>query len=332
MAALAAASPFNLVTRDVPTSFQWTSTGPLITAPDDGSGIAAFKDPSVVFYEGAYHVFASTASTAGYNLAYMSFTDFSQADAAQVFYLEDSAIGTGYRAAPQVFYFEPDGLWYLVYQNGNAAYSTNPDISDPSGWTAPTNFYSSKPAIIDQTMGSAGNWVDMWVICDDALCHLFSSDDLGQLYRSQTALADFPAGFDSQTVIALQDADANRLFEAANVYRTGDSGYLLLVEAIGSDGARYFRSWTSGSIGGEWTPLAAEETTPFARSNNVDFEGAAWTQSISHGEVVRRSVDQTLTIDACDMQYLYQGLDPQAEDEYDALPWELGLLTLTSSC
>ncbi|KAH9147453.1 hypothetical protein AeNC1_019428, partial [Aphanomyces euteiches] len=64
------------------------------------------------------------------------------------------------------------------------------------------------------------------------------------------------------------------------------------VEAAGSTG-RYFRSWTASSLSGAWTPLAASEANPFARSNNVAFPGGAWTTSISHGELIRTQTDQT---------------------------------------
>src|SRR5262249_44701942 len=145
-------------------------------------------------------------------------TDWSQASSATQYYLDQTAIGSGYRAAPQVFYFAPQQKWYLVFQNGNAAYSTNSDISNPKGWSAPKNLYSSMPSVISQNIG-AGYWVDMWVICDSVNCYLFSSDDNGHLYRSQTTVANFPNGFDSSTVIAMQDANKNNLFEASNVYK-----------------------------------------------------------------------------------------------------------------
>jgi Glycosyl hydrolase family 62/Cellulose binding domain len=315
----------------LPSSFRWSSSSALIAPKSDAThNIAGIKDPTVVFSNGKWHVFASTANASGYNLVYLSFTDWSQAASATHFYLDRSPIGTGYRAAPQVFFFAPQNLWYLVYQNGNAAYSTNPDISNPNGWTAPRNFYGSMPAIIAQNIGN-GFWVDMWVICDAANCYLFSSDDNGHLYRSQTTLANFPNGM-TNTVIAMQDANRNNLFEASNVYKVqGSNQYLLLIEAIGSDGRRYFRSWTSSSIAGSFTPLAASESNPFARANNVTFSGTAWTRDISHGEMIRASNDQTLTISPCRMQYLYQGLDPNAGGDYNSLPWRLGLLTQTNS-
>ncbi|KAF9534057.1 putative alpha-L-arabinofuranosidase precursor [Crepidotus variabilis] len=316
------------ISANLPTSFKWSSSGPLIGPKSDSYNLAGIKDPSVVYYNGKYHVFASTAKSAGYNLVYISFTDFAQANSATFSYLDKAPLGAGYRAAPQVFYFAPKSTWYLVYQNGNAAYSTNSDISNASGWTAPKTFYSGTPATITKNIGS-GYWVDMWVICDASNCYLFSSDDNGHLYRSQTSISNFPSGF-SEPVIALSDSNKNRLFEASNVYKV-DNGYLLIVEAIGSDGRRYFRSWTSSSIAGTWTPLASEESNPFARASNVAFSGTAWTKDISHGEVVRTVVDQTMTISSCNLRYLYQGMDPNSSADYNSLPWRLGLLTQTNS-
>lgn len=316
----------------LPGNFTWSSSSALIAPKSDSThpDIAGIKDPSVVYHNGRYHVFASTASASGYNLVYLNFTDWSQAGSATHHYLDRSAIGTGYRAAPQVFYYAPQGLWYLVYQTGNASFSTNSDISNPNGWTAPRHFYSAMPDIIKQNIGN-GYWVDMWVICDSANCYLFSSDDNGHLYRSQTTVGQFPNGF-TNTVIAAQDANRYALFEAANVYKVqGTNQYLLLVEAIGSDGKRWFRSWTSTSLAGSWTALAATESNPFARANNVTFPAGAWTRDISHGEMIRASNDQTLTIPACKLQYLYQGLDPNATGDYNTLPWRLGLLTQTNS-
>lgn len=315
----------------LPSSFQWSSSKALISPQSDANHtIAGIKDPTVVHYGGKYHVFASIATTNGYSLVYMNFTDWSKAGSAKQHFLDQSGIGTGYRAAPEVFYFAPQHKWYLVYQTGNASYSTNDDISNPNGWSAPKNFYPKMPDIISQNIGN-GFWVDMWVICDHTDCYLFSSDDNGHLYRSQTKISDFPNGF-SDPVIAAQDANRFNLFEASNVYKVrGSDQYMLIVEAIGSDGRRYFRSWTSGSIAGTWKPLADTEDNPFARASNVAFPDGAWTHDISHGEMIRAGHDQTLTIDPCRIQYLYQGMDPSAGGDYNSLPWRLGLLTQTNS-
>ncbi|KAF1833321.1 glycoside hydrolase, partial [Decorospora gaudefroyi] len=330
--ALSAHIPFNslssLASRQqtsLPSTFTWSSSDALVNPKRDGRGVAAIKDPSIIQYQDTYHVFASTAKSDGYNLVYFNFTSFDEADAAPFYYLDGTPIGTGYRAAPEVFYFAPQKLWYLVYQNGNAAYSTNPDISNPAGWTAPKTFYRGTPALIEAGL-PGGYWVDMWVICDLSDCHLFSHDDNGRLYRSQTPISQFPNGM-SEPVIAMQERNKNDLFEAANVYNIGDGTYLMLVECIASGGIRYFRSWTASSLSGPWKALAATRDNPFFGEANVSFKGRKWTRSISHGEIVRTDVDQTLTIRPCEMQFLYQGIDPSAGGSYNTLPWKLALLT-----
>jgi endo-1,4-beta-xylanase len=316
----------------LPSSFRWTSSAALMVAkPAAQFPEVAIKDPSVVYYNGLWHVFSTQAKGNGWGLEYRSFADWSNAGAATPYFLDSTAIGGGYRAAPFVFFHAPSRLWYLVFQNGNAAYSTNPDIGNPGGWSALKTFYGSVPAIVQQnTAGGNGNWLDFAVACDAADCHLFSAGDNGQIYRSQTTLANFPNGF-GNTVIALQDADRNKVFEAPQVYKVRETGqYLLIVEAIGS-GGRYFRSWTASSLGGTWTPLAASESSPFAGDANVSFPTGKWSQGISHGEILRTGYDQNVEVSACNMRFLYQGLTPGAKDSYEKLPYRLGVLTQTNS-
>jgi endo-1,4-beta-xylanase len=309
----------------VPTSFSWTSSDVLITPKSDAThNLASIKDPTVVFYNGSWHVYATVfnTSTTFYNMVYLNFTDWAQADSAPQYYLDQTPGFAYYHCAPQLFYFSPQGLWYLVYQSQPPSYSTNSDPGNPAGWTAPRTFIATEPAIVTENKG-AGTWIDFWVICDDTNCHLFFSDDNGHLYRSQTAKANFPNGFGTPVIVmtaALAD-----LFEASNVYKIkGTNKYLLIVEAIGS--GRYFRSWTADQLDGTWTPLAATQASPFAGLNNVTFTGTRWANGISHGEMLRDGYDESLTIDTCNMQYLYQGLAADASS-YNLNPYRLGLLT-----
>ena len=316
-----------------PTSFAWTSTGAILAPKSDATHpLVSIKDPSVVFFNGKWHVFVSTVdANGGYSMAYLTFPDWDHAADATFYYLDQTPALRGYHAAPQIFFFAPQQKWYLVYQSGPPQFSTNDDIENPAGWTAPQSFYASEPATVTQTKGAMGGWLDFWVICDDARCHLFFSDDAGHWYRSQTALADFPRNFGEPVVALRDDANPTRLFEASNVYKMNGGGYLAIVEGFDADSAyhRYFRSWTASSLDGAWTPLQDTFAAPFASTANVTFaEQPAWTDDISHGEMIRDGHDQQLTVDTCRLQYLYQGLDPSMTNlPYNSLPWRLGLLT-----
>jgi len=117
----------------LPSSFQWSSSGPLISPkPDATHAIVSVKDPSVIRYKDRWLVYATTANTSGdWSLEYTSFKRWSQAPAAPQYFLDQTAIGPGYRAAPQVFYFAPKRKWFLVYQTGLPSYSTTNDPSKP---------------------------------------------------------------------------------------------------------------------------------------------------------------------------------------------------------
>jgi hypothetical protein len=320
----------------LPSSFAWSDQGPLISPKfPESMGIHAIKDASVVKYNGEYLVYASTVSSVGYSLAYTHFSDFSQASEAPQYHLsENPNIGDGYRAAPQVFYFAPKKTWYLVYQQGPPAYSTTSDPTKPETWSAPTNFFGGwdvEPDVLTQNKGE-GSWLDFAVICDDVNCHLFFTDGTGNLYRSQTTVADFPNGFTSaSTVLALKGTKGN-VFEGSNIYKVkGTDTYLLLVEGFGDDGKRVFRSWTTTDLAGEWKPMPTTGDNLFASAKNVTWTNGKWSNDISHGDAVRDNPDQTSEIDPCNLRFMYQGLAPDATGDYNSLPWRLGLLTLTNA-
>ena len=308
--------------------FRWVSTGPLLgPKPDATHAPVAVKDPSIVYAGGKFHVFMTTAGAAGWGLAYASFRSWSDAATAPLTYLDRTEIGPGYRAAPQVFYFAPQRRWYLIFQGGDPLYSTTTDIDDPMSWSKPKSFFASPPAIVRSKNGAA-TWLDFWVICDTAKCYLFNTGDNGLLYRSETSLALFPNGFHN-TAVVLQSANPAELFEASMTYRlAGADAYVTMVEAMGPKG-RYFRAWVSDRLDGEWRPLADRSDRPFAGAANVSFPGPSWSEGVSHGELLRAGIDQTLEIDPCKpLQFLYQGLAPGSDaSNYMMLPYRLGLLT-----
>lgn len=293
------------VTCPLPKTFKWTSTGPLAQPK---SGWVALKDFSSVVFNNQHIVYMSTVNhTDGYGGAMMTFGDWSDMATAT-----QNPIPGG--TAPTLIYFSPKKIWILMYEWGPSpfTYLTSTDPTNPSGWSGPHDLYG-------------GSSLDETVLCNSATCYLFFADDNGSIYRASMPIGNFPGTFTNPTTV-LTDAKFN-LFEAVEVYTVkGADQYLMIVEAVGSAG-RYFRSFTATDLGSSWTPLAATEANPFAGKANVTFNGAAWTASISSGDIVRTNPDETQTIDPCNLQFLYQGAATLSGD-YNQIAWQPGLLTL----
>ena len=310
----------------------WLSTGPLIAPiPDAQHPIVSVKDPSVVYHEGKWHVYATTADTrGGWSMVYLSFRTWAEAAQAQPYYLDQNPNLTGYHCAPQVFYFRPQNKWYLIYQSQHPTYSTSDDLAKPETWTAPKSFFNGTPASV------VDGWIDYWIICDDTHAYLFFSDDHGRYYRSRTKIEDFPNNFEDPVVI-MQEANAGDLFEASCVYRLkGTDQYLCFIECMGLHGHRYFRAFTADRLDGEWKPLdeANSWATPFAGPNNVTPEagGTLWTNDISHGELLRSTCDETMTVDPHNLHFLYQGVSRSATaPNYSQIPYHLALLNASDA-
>lgn len=296
---------------DLKAPLKWTSTAPVISPKN--SGWVSIKDPSVVKYNNKYYVYSTYVDT-GYKSMYTSFSDWGSAQQAAHISMNGSRVGN--TVAPQVFYFKPHKKWYLITQ-WPGSYATTDDIANPN-WSAKQKLLQGEPS----------NALDFWVICNDTHCYLYFSRDDGVLYVSKTTIANFP-NFSGYSIV-MEDHrgnGSNYLFEASNVYKLdGQNKYLLMVEAYMS-GPRLFRSWTASSLDGPWTPLADTETNPFAGNNNVEWPTGKWANGISHGELIRSGYDEKMTIDPCNIQFLYQG-ESGPGPTYDTIPYKLGLLTL----
>jgi hypothetical protein len=308
-------------TCPLPTSFQWSSTGSLAEPKSpSGHNFVSLKDFTVVHSNNQFVVYATvfdtTASWSGVNF---NFTDWSQAGAAPQTYLGSTPAGGA--VAPTLFYFTPKNLWVLTYQWG-FKYATTTDPTKPSTWSSPKTLMTGDP-----TAGTGTGPIDQTVICDAKNCYLFFAGDNGHIYRASMPIGNFPGTFTGATSI-MSDTQA-KLFEAVQVYTVKAAGtYLMIVEAMGG-GGRYFRAFSAPSLDGTFTamPGASTEATPFAGKSNVTFTGAAWTNDISHGDMVREDPSETQTIDPCNMQFLYQGRDPKSTASYGELPYRPGLLT-----
>ena len=75
--------------------------------------------------------------------------------------------------------------------------------------------------------------------------------------------------------------------------------------------------------------IRGDTEQPFARPVNRVPTGAHWTDSFSHGELLRAGHDERLEVDPANLRFLFQGVGDEARKGKSygrKIPWHLGIL------
>ena len=309
--------------------FSWELSPPILS-PQNKRAVEperAVKDPAIVYYGGKWHLFVTYKCRGHTAMEYVGFDKWENADKSPrtILMISDSK----YYCGPEVFYFRPQKKWYFVYQMSVpglkklwVAYSTTTNIADPTSWTKAQPMLDGS----DRDPRKEGG-LDYWIICDDQRAYFFYTNDNGKLWRLWTPIKDFPNGFDHPEVALKAD-----IYESGHIYRLkGVNQYIAIIEARGPGDIRYCKAYVADRLDGKWTGLADTQTNPFAGAANVTAAagGTLWADNIDHGELIRDSYDETLTVDPGKLQCLIHGaLQKDKPGSYQQIPWRIGLLTL----
>ena len=182
------------LSQTVRTPSKWVGGPVILSAGPKGSfDDVAVKDPTIVHYQGKWHLFYTVSGKEPGGIGYVSAERLDLLKTAPRHKLNQFQGHTSDSkgGAPQVFYFEPQKLWYLIYQtkdfNRQPVYSTTPTIDKPESWSRNRNLIVREEPDV--------KWIDFWIICDDANAYFFYSRGRKDVYVRRTKIEDFPNGF-----------------------------------------------------------------------------------------------------------------------------------------
>lgn len=301
----------------------------------------AVKDPSIVNYDGAWHLFFTAIGVDGdRSLGYMRTPDlaaFARQRPHQVYY--DPALQP---AAPFVFYHTDHELWYLIFQVVSPrrrsyipVYATNASL-DPATWSAPR-------ALVPNITRAEKRRIDFWIIADDMHVCLFYWDNVGGTWCLDCPRDRFPHEFERERRVFSVVEPTWEIHEAGCIYWVTDQAmYLLLVESTSADAttgqrlypderqSRFYTALTARDLRGPWYLV---DNPFFARIEDIRTpEPHRWMHNVSHGEVLRSNISETPSITSHNVRFLIQSqpepLVPAASFRYGDLRWDLGLIEM----
>ena len=272
------------------------------------------KDPTIVFFENAWHLFYTARGNNEYTTAYASAKDLDSLNNASRFELKQIRGKTRYGCAPQIFFFEPQKKWYLIFQNKDAnyqpAFSTNTNISLPNSWIVPQKLLQKN---------STKKWIDFWVIADKTKVYLFYTEAHNGVVVRSTSLKDFPHGWSEGIKVF------DNVHEAVHVYKAINTNEFHMIYELNKQGIRSFGLAVSNNLEGPWEKV----TDNYATGKQLQYfdDAKQWTEMVSHGEVIRTGYNQNMEYDPENCRWIIQGiLKKELNVEYPSLPWKLGII------
>ncbi|NQU55067.1 MAG: hypothetical protein HQ522_21315 [Bacteroidetes bacterium] len=272
------------------------------------------KDPSIVFFENAWHLFYTARGKNEYTTGYVSTKELNGLNSAPRFELKQIRGKTRYGCAPQVFYFEPQNKWYLIFQNRDAnyqpAFSTTETISKSETWSA------AKPLI---QKDKSEKWIDFWVMADETKVYLFYTEAHSGVVVRSTSFDNFPGGW-NEGVNVFDD-----VHEAVHIYKVADANEFHMIYELNNDGNRSFGLAKANHLEGPWERVSDS----YATGNQLKYGGNSkpWTEMVSHGEAIRTGYNQKMEYHPDSCSWLIQGImKKELTNDYPSLPWKLGVI------